>query len=314
MNLREVLLGKRRYEAGQSIGDMLKDNVVGADDGFNSLGEHLGKKINDTGASLGGIAKQLMTNPGATAGGMVQGVKGDLDNLMFEGGAMQRPEDVLGYAAAPMAPGGRSLMKNVPNRVNALNYKRGKNYHGGHTAPLRDGYSSSLDDLAGNIYPDDIYSAKAAQYYGTGDPKLDKRTALMMRKYKGKPDALVDIHRAVPKGQTDINAGDWITINKEYAKLHGDSWLDGDYDIVTEKVPSSELFTDGNSIHEFGWDPDMSKHVANPVADAKAAWDAKPNDDVLRKAYLAARKQRDAPALTPAQSQAKIRDFLDGLK
>lgn len=76
----------------------LWDNIAGIDDGVNTPGERLGKGVND-------LAKGLANDPAGMAGKAVQGIKGDLDNLMFEGGAMERPQDVLGYAAAPMAPG-----------------------------------------------------------------------------------------------------------------------------------------------------------------------------------------------------------------
>lgn len=52
-----------------------------------------------------------------------------------------------------------------------------------------------------------------------------------------------------------INPGDWVTINKSYAVQHGKSALNGKYRILTKIVPAKHLFTDANSIHEFGYDP-----------------------------------------------------------
>ena len=52
-----------------------------------------------------------------------------------------------------------------------------------------------------------------------------------------------------------IDAGDWVTLSKDYAVLHGESTLRGDYKILTKEVPARTLFTDGNSIFEFGYDP-----------------------------------------------------------
>ena len=51
-----------------------------------------------------------------------------------------------------------------------------------------------------------------------------------------------------------INNGDWVTINKAYAKEHGESSLGGNYKIVSKKVPARKLFTEANSVHEFGYD------------------------------------------------------------
>ena len=52
-----------------------------------------------------------------------------------------------------------------------------------------------------------------------------------------------------------INSGDWVTINRQYAVLHGAASLDGNYKILSKTVRAKELFTDGNSIHEWGYDP-----------------------------------------------------------
>jgi len=51
-----------------------------------------------------------------------------------------------------------------------------------------------------------------------------------------------------------INNGDWVTLSKAYAKEHGEGALNGNYKIVSKKVPARKLFTDGNSIQEFGYD------------------------------------------------------------
>ena len=50
-----------------------------------------------------------------------------------------------------------------------------------------------------------------------------------------------------------INNGDWVTINREYAKQHGVSHLNNKYVILTKTVKASNLFTDANSIHEWGY-------------------------------------------------------------
>lgn len=50
-----------------------------------------------------------------------------------------------------------------------------------------------------------------------------------------------------------INSGDWVTINKRYAIEHGRDNLNGKYKIVTKTVPARTLYTDGNSIHEWGY-------------------------------------------------------------
>lgn len=56
-----------------------------------------------------------------------------------------------------------------------------------------------------------------------------------------------------------INAGDWVTLTREYAKDHGESALKGEYKILSKKVKAKEVFTNADSIHEFGYQPQVSK-------------------------------------------------------
>lgn len=51
-----------------------------------------------------------------------------------------------------------------------------------------------------------------------------------------------------------INDGDWVTINKQYAVEHGKSSLLGKYKILSKVVKARHLYTDGNSLHEWGYD------------------------------------------------------------
>ena len=127
-------------------------------------------------------------------------------------------------------------------------------YRGNHKAP-NPSYGAQLHDLT-TLLPDDIYSKNAVQYYGTGDRKLDKASVDVIHGMRDKPDGEVTVYRAVPKGVKDINAGDWVSINKDYAASHGDAWVEnGQYDVIEKKVPASELWTTGDSIHEWGYHP-----------------------------------------------------------
>jgi GNAT superfamily N-acetyltransferase len=51
-----------------------------------------------------------------------------------------------------------------------------------------------------------------------------------------------------------INPGDWVTLSRSYAKEHGEGNLNNKYKILTKTVPASTLYSDGNSIHEWGYD------------------------------------------------------------
>lgn len=52
-----------------------------------------------------------------------------------------------------------------------------------------------------------------------------------------------------------INPGDWVTISHRYASLHGESTLLNKYRILTKTVPAKHLFTTGDTLFEFGYQP-----------------------------------------------------------
>lgn len=161
-------------------------------------------------------------------------------------------------AAKPVSEGGLGLAPNntAAERARAMGYKP-RDYSGTHKAPTSadTGYSAPLHQL-NKTYPDDIYSSMGARYYGDGaDPVRDAALIRRMQLLRNKPDALVPVYRAVPKdaGQY-INHGDWVTMDRQYAKDHGEAALNGDYKIIYTRTPAKTLFTEGNSIYEFGID------------------------------------------------------------
>lgn len=67
---------------------------------------------------------------------------------------------------------------------------------------------------------------------------------------------IADLEKSgISKEEVVIREGDWVSINLPYAKSHGESHLDNSYRILTKTVKAKELFNDGNSIHEFGYNP-----------------------------------------------------------
>lgn len=132
------------------------------------------------------------------------------------------------------------------------------NYRSTHTAPSPE-FGAPLYDLTGGgqMYPADVYSSKATQYYGTGYPKADKEAFALANRVRGNPEAEVTMYRAVPKSKdiTSINIGDWVSLSKDYAKNHGESVLGNNYKIIEQKVKAKDLWTNADSIHEFGYHP-----------------------------------------------------------
>ena len=149
--------------------------------------------------------------------------------------------------------------KMVSPKSNLTKLDDGLSYQGQHKPPMRDS-GAPLSDVTGGgkIYPEDVYSANGQKYYGDGSPR-DGASFAIVNQFKGKPNASVTIYRAVPSSEKvsakNIQKGDWVTINREYAKEHGEGTLNGDYKIISKKVKASDIFTNGDSIHEWGYDP-----------------------------------------------------------
>jgi len=69
-------------------------------------------------------------------------------------------------------------------------------------------------------------------------------------------DAIVsDIKELSSKNKIKINSGDWVTINKQYALEHGHRALNNNFRIIEKTVKAKDLYTNGDSIHEWGYDP-----------------------------------------------------------
>lgn len=232
----------------------------------------------------------------------------------------------LGPTAAGMTEGylqRQGLMPGVvpPENKNMLSYR------GSHTAPGPD-FGAPLHDLTGGgqMYPADVYSSKAAQFYGGGVP-YDQKAFSIAQQFKDKPDAFVTIYRAVPKELSNseklaeiekqmaaymkrgtlppnatisdgskwydmaytereklrqlpdeptndigkINPGDWVTLTREYAKDHGESALRGQYKILSQKVRAKDVWTNADSIHEFGYQPQKSPAPQQAAPDLLAS-------------------------------------------
>lgn len=167
---------------------------------------------------------------------------------------------------SPGGPAGPGAAAAGASEVGAQRFM--PDYSGEHRAPRRDS-GAPLDNLK-DVYPDDVYGPNAARYYGhESGSQTDKAAVRIIQATKGKPDAPVKVFRAIPKSieSNEINPGDWITTIKSYAVQHGEGPLGGDYKILEKTVPAGDLYTDGNSIFEFGYDP---KFMPSGEQDTKA--------------------------------------------
>lgn len=70
----------------------------------------------------------------------------------------------------------------------------------------------------------------------------------------------VDVYRAVPHGVHEINQGDWVTTNPDYAHQHGygEGARGSDWPVLHARVPAEHVWTDHNSEDEQGYQgPDL---------------------------------------------------------
>lgn len=140
--------------------------------------------------------------------------------------------------------------KRVYGRVN-------EDYRGEHTAPDSTSGAPLHDVTANGIYPEDVYSHQGLRYYGTGDDAGDAMMHDKINRLRGKPKKMILIYRAIPHGLrgAKINRGDWVTLSKKYAMDHGRSALNGKYRILTKIANAEDVYTNGDSWHEWGYDP-----------------------------------------------------------
>lgn len=66
-------------------------------------------------------------------------------------------------------------------------------------------------------------------------------------------DELEKLEMNTEEQRIKIVPGDWVTINRKYAVEHGKSVLLNRYRILTKTVLAKQLYTDGNSVHEWGY-------------------------------------------------------------
>ena len=115
-----------------------------------------------------------------------------------------------------------------------------------------------LDDLTKSIsgvragYPEDFYTAEGKRIYAPGPNfkndmygKANNESYEIIKSVRDKPEEVVTIYRAVPKGITKINEGDFVTLSPTYAKQHSLSGYgrmgDEEGEVIKQKVKVKDL-------------------------------------------------------------------------
>lgn len=156
----------------------------------------------------------------------------------------------------------------VNEAANIAGYSDANDYRTWHTAPLGDDYN--LMNISKTWLPEDFID-NPSQYAMTQSEKFSARLIAslldMQHRYdaRGKGEIVHPvIYRAVPvadnANETTIRNGDWVTLNRDYAVQHGKSNLNGKFRILSQVVPLTSLFWNGDSADELGYDD--GKHYA----------------------------------------------------
>jgi hypothetical protein len=154
----------------------------------------------------------------------------------------------------------RKILREVNEKLDATE-KDFSIDRGGLHSPSGPSDGSPLYDVTRNAtYPDDVYTQDGKRYYSTGEDRMDSFAHSKILEMEGHPNRLVAIYRAVEKDSpSKINAGDWVTIDRSYAKEHGEGNINGGYKIIRMVVPARDIFTSGDSWLEWGYHPQTRK-------------------------------------------------------
>lgn len=171
----------------------------------------------------------------------------------------------------------------------------GEDYRGQHQAPDKAGGAPLYDITLNGIYPEDVYSGNGYRYYVNPEESGASESFSIAMSLHERPNALVKMFRAVPKNIEGvdikkINTGDWVAVSRRYVTDHGRNSLRNQYRIITKTVYARDLFTDGNSICEWGYDPQPRDTSGDAERRRRMSLIAQLPEDT-KKLYYAKRKQ-----------------------
>lgn len=146
-----------------------------------------------------------------------------------------------------------STTPKFPKKTSAEEFVKAKfekpTYGMGHRPTLTGATADNITQEVSEMgFPKDFY--RHPEYYEDVSDKAVQESWNVLKKIKGNPDAEVTIYRASPKNE--LNAGDWITLSKEYARR--ESLTEG-VKVNSFKVKAKDIHFAGDSINEFGYYP-----------------------------------------------------------
>ena len=125
---------------------------------------------------------------------------------------------------------------------------------------IENGPDVNLEDIAlgYNRQPDDYFTNPRGYLNDTphGRESTDAVANALSSIRQGGRDVTVKVYRAVPTTMKEgkLRNGDWVSLSRRYAEMHGNHALNGKYRIMEDEVPAKDIWWDGNDVNEFGYD------------------------------------------------------------
>ncbi|MDR1019322.1 MAG: hypothetical protein LBL73_01065 [Synergistaceae bacterium] len=178
------------------------------------------------------------------------------------------------YFAALESGDMEAARKIVDNQARKKGYISDADYRMNHRAPNShdEDVTVRIDKVKGSdLVPADYWTTPRHYQYESYDYEsfYAIREALEKpypenNKGKGVKDRYIQMFRAVPKTvkESEFRNGDWITPSRKYAAQEG-AEIPGGYRIIAKKVQLKDIWWDGNSINEFGFDDGSEYAYAN---------------------------------------------------
>lgn len=184
-----------------------------------------------------------------------------LNGLQFDQGQPARDTE---YLAAVERGDMETAQRLVNEAAAAAGYSGTNDHRMSHEAPnSTDGFSQSMATVRGSgLVPDDYWTHP--DYYQNSPHErasFGKLSGLLRsmdaREAAGKDpgDAPITVYRAVPKATKEgsIRNGDWVSPSEAYARDEG-AQIPGGFRIISKVASAKDLYFDGNSAAELGYD------------------------------------------------------------
>jgi len=204
---RQIIEGEREADAGTSIEPTWEGTYeTGTEPSFfESRPAYAVKEQGDLFAApkedIGKAYDRLIVQARKQGLNIPEAVKYAKKTLAAQGRGVESPQGVQQAAQMEMgAPGGVEGFGRGQKGQGSL-FEDKEDYRIAHRPQLRGEYGAPLSDFT-KLFPEDVYSVNGARYYGHGDPGIDNFSMSIIQSLRNKPNRMVTIYRAVPKGIT----------------------------------------------------------------------------------------------------------------